>query len=134
MGGDYASGGLADKKIKSTFGKLFVSRLSEPRHPSRLLVFASARYDDEVGLPTGWSSVEGHHRVDPPYLMDLVWKPGYNLDGPASDYGHISLRHSLEAVIAFFDGHTGTLDEVEIRDMRHWSDQATHPDWTVSEP
>ena len=28
-------------------------------------------------------------------------------------------------------GHTGTLDETEIQDMRHWADQATSPTWVM---
>ena len=135
VGGDYQDGGWADSTHVRLFGRVYLTRLSEAKHPPRLIVFASARYSGEDlpgPLPGGRPFIEGYHRVNPPYLMSREWKPRYDPQGKDNDFGFVSLRHHFrEAVIGFFDGHAGTLDEAQIQDMRHWADQATSPDWTI---
>ncbi len=117
------------------YGKWYVTRLSEPKHPTRLIVFASARYapSTDVGdVAAGLPLVEGHFRVLPPYFRDRVWALSYAVDGTPRDFGYVSLRHNFrEAAIGFFDGHTGLLDEGGVQDMRHWSDQAMEPQWNL---
>ncbi len=135
VGGDYQATGMAGPGLQRRFGKVHLTRLSAAKHPPRLIVFASARYigqDQPGNLPGARPLIEGYFRVDPPYLMSRKWKPRYDPQGKDNDFGFVSLRHHFrEAVIGFFDGHTGSLDEAQIQDMRHWADQATSPDWTV---
>ncbi|MCH8005635.1 MAG: prepilin-type N-terminal cleavage/methylation domain-containing protein [Planctomycetes bacterium] len=135
VGGDYQAAAMADPNMQRYFGTVHLTRLSQARHPPRLIVFASARYSGEDlpgPLPGGRPFMEGYFRVDPPYVASRKWKPRYDPQGKDLEFGHVSLRHHFrKAVIGFFDGHTGSLDEAQIQDMRHWADQATSPDWTV---
>ncbi len=118
------------------YGKWYVTRLSEPRNPTRLIVFASARYAPAAGdagdIAAGLPLVEGNFRVLPPHFRERVWELGYDVEGSPRDFGNVSLRHNFrEAAIGFFDGHTGTLNEGGLQDMRHWADQATDPRWNL---
>ena len=135
VGGDYQDSAMADPRVQRYFGTVHLTRLSQARHPPRLIVFASARYSGEDlpgPLPGGRPFIEGYFRVDPPYVASRKWEPRYDPQGKDLEFGHVSLRHHFRrAVIGFFDGHTGALDEAQIQDMRHWADQATSPDWTI---
>jgi hypothetical protein len=136
IGGDFDTDGLGSDQLQRVFGRVHLARLSEARHPARLLVFASARIDQQtlatIPLPGGREIVEGYHTIEPPYLIERVWTPRYQPDGPVESFGYVSLRHHhRRAAIGFFDGHTGTLDEGEIQDMRYWSDQADFAAWTL---
>ena len=121
------------------FGRFYLTRLSEAKRPARLIVFASARINgpNSQAVPGSPGVVEGFHRVWPPYIQERKWRDQYRPnclwpDCKALHFGFVSLRHHFrKAVIGFFDGHTGSLDEAQIQDMRHWADQATSPDWTV---
>ena len=120
-----------DETYEALYGKYYLTRLSQSKHPARLIVFGSARFTGE-GVPGGGSVVEGYHRLEPPYLLERDWQDNYSPDAEAADFGYVSLRHHFrEAAIGFLDGHAGTLSEGSIQDMRHWADQATRPDWTL---
>jgi type II secretory pathway pseudopilin PulG len=136
VGGDFDTDGLGSDQLQRVFGRVHLARLSEARHPARLLVFASARVDQQtlatIPLPGGREIVQGYHTIEPPYLIERVWTPRYQPDGPVGSFGYVSLRHHhRRAAIGFFDGHTGTLDEGQIQDMRYWSDQADFAAWTL---
>jgi prepilin-type N-terminal cleavage/methylation domain-containing protein len=124
--------------IVATFGRFYVTRLSEVRHPARLLVFASARINGTLAAEAypGARLVEGFYRLKPPALTQKDWAEHYDpaCQDPcqASHYGYVSLRlHGRRAAAGFLDGSAGLLDQGTIRDMRHWSDQADRPDWTL---
>lgn len=138
VGGDTGYG-LDDPQYEQLFGRFYLTRLSHARRPADLIVFASARINGETAQSVFGSTapVEGFHRVYPPYRTSREWAERYDVncgwpDCKAADFGFVSLRHHFrEAAIGFFDGHTGTLDEGQIQDMRHWADQATRPDWVL---
>jgi prepilin-type N-terminal cleavage/methylation domain-containing protein/prepilin-type processing-associated H-X9-DG protein len=88
-----------------------VSRLGEPRTPSQLMVFVSARYN--VG-----ATHEGHHEVLQP-------APGarFRQTDPADVFGYVHPRFRGRAVVAFFDGHADMLDESELTQSKYWKNQ-----------
>jgi type II secretory pathway pseudopilin PulG len=123
--------------------RYFVSRISQVRHPERLIVFATARSDsiplmisNEEGQGTmAGISGDGYYRVVSPFQTEMDggprWTERFHRAHPPRDYGYLSFRHHHEALVAFFDGRVGTLDEFQIRDMRYWSNWATHEDWVM---
>lgn len=134
--GDYQPEAFSHHDYEYFYGKWYATRHSDVKHPTRLIVFASARYapaSAEIGnVAAGLPLVEGFYRVLPPSFRERVWSASYAADGPPGDFGNVSLRHHFrQAAIGFFDGHTGLLDEGGLQDMRHWADQATEPQWTI---
>ncbi len=137
VGGDTATGAY-DQNYLNVLGKFYVTRLSQVKHAAALIVFGSARTNGlaaSFAYP-GAKVVEGYFRLEPPAFLDREWAAKYDVDciEPclAVDFGNVSLRHGFrEAAIGFFDGHTGTLNESTIQDMRHWADQADRPDWVL---
>ncbi len=137
VGGDTQTGAYQQNYL-NLLGKFYVTRLSEVKHAAKLIVFGSARINGETASSAypGATMVEGYFRLKPPTFTDRDWAANYDVDCPAPcmtvHFGHVSLRHGFrEAAIGFFDGHTGTLNESTIQDMRHWSDQADRPDWVL---
>ena len=127
-----------DDNYLPLLGKFYVTRLSEVKHATQLIVFGSARINGQTASAAspGATLVEGYFRLVPPAFTDRDWTANYDVDCPEPcltvDFGNVSLRHGFrEAAIGFFDGHTGTLNESTIQDMRHWSDQADRPDWVL---
>jgi prepilin-type N-terminal cleavage/methylation domain-containing protein/prepilin-type processing-associated H-X9-DG protein len=127
-----------DAYVLAHFGKFYATRLSEVKHPTRLIVFASARINGTIAADAypGARMVEGFFRLKPPCFMQRDWKPQYDpvCQDPCAtaDFGNVSLRHQgRQAAVGFFDGSAATLDEGTIQDMRHWSDQADQPDWKL---
>lgn len=123
------------KDFKAIFGRPFITRMDEPRRPTELITFASARMQEynilpEVGRP------EGFFRVDSPFFTKALgkqWQDTYDAqaDLPGANSGYVSLRYSGRAVTAMFDGHAQTMKWEELNDMRHWADQATSADWAL---
>ena len=135
VGGDTSDEGLAGPPYDSFYGTFYITRLSQPRHPAELMVFTSARSNGTQVYPVGNlpDLIEGYFKVTPPYLTgDRLWADRYEPNGLASDFGFVSLRDSRHAVMGFFDGHTGQLDEGEIQNMKWWADEATGPDWRLT--
>ncbi len=137
VGGDTATGAY-DQDYETILGKFYVTRLSEVKHATRLIVFGSARINGPAAsfAYPGAKVVEGYFRLKPPAFTERIWADQYEAEclAPCNtvDFGHVSLRHGFrEAAIGFFDGHTGTLNESTIQDMRHWADQADRPDWVL---
>jgi prepilin-type N-terminal cleavage/methylation domain-containing protein/prepilin-type processing-associated H-X9-DG protein len=105
-----------------------IRRINEPGRPSDLIVFASARAT-EVDLAT--KQVEGYFEVRPPISERFIASES------AFKFGFVHPRYKGKAVIGFFDGHAGTLDERELTDMQHWCDEAARngdPDWEYTPP
>ena len=140
VGGETDDPGSLDSVFQSVFGQIFVSRLSQSKHPVDLIVFASARCNPIAeGGDAGesWPEIlEGFHRVNPPYLVfeESVWDvERYDPHGAPTDFGHISMRDGFTCRIGFFDGHTDTLDEGRIKNMKYWADQATDANWRLEQ-
>ncbi len=141
VGGDTDKFAYQPQYLEPVFGgEFYVTRLSQVKRPTELIVFASARVNGLTAESAyaGARLVEGYFKVMPPYFREREWVDRYVEDCPwpecrAVDSGFISLRHQFRsAAIGFFDGHAGTLDNAQILDMRHWADQADQPQWTVS--
>jgi type II secretory pathway pseudopilin PulG len=111
-----------------------VTRLSQPKHPESLIVFATARTN---AAQDGSGTIEeGFFRVDSPYLVGPAAKwtaPEYDPEQPAA-YGNLSTRHGDEVVFSTVDGGVESLQVERLRDMRMWSDAATGPAWYFGAP
>jgi prepilin-type N-terminal cleavage/methylation domain-containing protein len=119
VGGHYGSGSPLPptQRMISSFGKFFVSNAGEVDSPSNLIVFASARKDEES---------PGYFEVRPPRLTGPVWESkAYDPKQPGPSHGFVDFRHDGKAVIATFDGGAKLATEDELRDMRMWSNQAS---------
>ncbi len=134
MGGDSSSAGLGfNSALESLYGKIPLTRLSQAKRPADLIVFGSARTNApyEPGAPP---VIEGYFRITPPRMPGANWAQSWDPAAPASDWGSVSMRlDKRRAAFAFLDGHVGTLDDGEVRDMRRWSDRATGPDWVLGQ-
>ncbi len=138
VGGDTDTFYAYNPGVLTAFGKFYVTRISEVKHPSRLIVFASARTNGMLAADAypGARMVEGCYRLEPPLFTNRLWAPQYDpvCQDPCetAHFGNVSLRlQGRQAAIGFCDGSAGTLDEGTIQDMRHWADQADGPDWKL---
>jgi len=126
VGGDENELGF-DALQTQIYGRFYVSRTSEVVHPSRLMVFCSARGVDPQSYA---GTVEGYFRVRSPCLIseEHRWSPEWSASADPSEHGQVSLRYSGSAVCAFVDAHVEALAEPSLRDMRHWSNRAEKHD------
>jgi prepilin-type N-terminal cleavage/methylation domain-containing protein len=102
-----------------------VTRASEVRRPSDLMMFVSAR-----------SAVSGHNangyfQVTPPYLTARKWAAGWSPSLPPGQWGFVAPRYEGRAVTAMMDGHVQTMNQNELQDMRHWANTADRPDFVL---
>jgi len=132
VGGDSRPEGLGfNPAFEQIYGRIAVTRLSQARRPSDLIVFGSARTNVPFG-PNAPPVIEGYFRLESPYLTSRQWAASWSPELTAKQWGFVSMRNAkASAAIGFLDGRTGLLDEQEIQDMRHWSDRADAPDWTL---
>jgi prepilin-type N-terminal cleavage/methylation domain-containing protein len=118
----------------SPYGRFWVARIDEPHHPDRLIVFASARCEEQPAIPS-LGRPEGFFRLEPPNFTARNWQANYdpNAAFPGLNSGFVSLRYAGKGVTACFDGHAATLDWTALQDMTRWSDRATRPDWRLGQ-
>ncbi|MBL8963748.1 MAG: prepilin-type N-terminal cleavage/methylation domain-containing protein [Phycisphaeraceae bacterium] len=121
--------------FRKVFGRPYVTRADEPRRPTSLLTFVSARSQAHSALPA-LTSPEGFFRVESPWFTAALgrkWDVSYDPVAPlpGANSGFVSLRRAGDAVAAMFDGHARTMGWQDLNDMRHWADQATGPDWAL---
>jgi prepilin-type N-terminal cleavage/methylation domain-containing protein len=105
-----------------------VARAGQIAQPSGLITFASAR------SRPGTRDEPGYYSVWPPYLKSRQWAEAYSDASSPDKFGYVHPRWRGRAVTAMTDGHVQTLDERELQDMRHWSNEAARrndPNWTV---
>lgn len=108
------------------FGSFCVLRTSDARQPDNLLVFSSARGPFEGKV------VNGFYLVKSPYFMARRWSQSFlGADGPEA-WGHVHPRFSRRAVTGMMDGHVEAMNERQLQDMQHWSNQADRPDWSLT--
>jgi prepilin-type N-terminal cleavage/methylation domain-containing protein len=111
----------------AAFGTSWLAtRVSQIRRPSELIAFASAR-----SRPAGTRDEFGYFVVHPPGIVSRQWDADFSLQRPPEKFGYVHPRWNGRALVAMTDGHTEALKESELQDMRHWSDAADRPDWTV---
>lgn len=133
--------------------KWYVTHMYEIFHPTRLLVWGSARGVD-IGTTGGWGTtnygrnpaplaagrriVPGFWEIVPPrsgYPTNsdtITWVASNKFDPTADpkNWGFVDPRHSGRAVTAMADGHVEMLSLEQLRDMRRWANHANRPDWT----
>lgn len=141
IGGSDASGAFSKKTIEA-IGTPFITRIDEPRRPSRLMMFASARGDAQAALP-GMGILQGYFSITPPWWTTKIWADAY-VENPVDpknpqsatyierNSGFVSLRYAGRAVASAMDGHAEMLGWTEMNDMTRWADKATASDWRVS--
>ena len=103
-----------------------VTRTSQIKRPSELLVFASAR-----SRPGGTHDEHGYFVVHPPYIRTRQWEENFDRSSPPEQFGYVHPRWCGRAVAAMTDGHVETLKEMELQDMRRWCNIADRADWTL---
>ena len=120
---------------RRVFGDFHVSKMYQPRSPSTLMAFASAR-STAGGFLSGYGPVQGGYVVLPPYAYETTgrkWGDSYDehADVPLNNTGNVALRYSGKGAAAMLDGHVEQLGWDEFNDMRLWADQATSAEWTI---
>lgn len=130
VGGYYHSAGPLDASkaiLIKTYGKFFVSNLSEVNDPGKLIVFASARANKDMG---------GYYEVRSPNLTEKVWSgEKFDPENPGASHGFVDFRWDGKAAVAMLGGNVEMLDEDQLRDMRRWSNQASvanEPDYVIA--
>lgn len=131
VGGDYGFGSdlRPTEENFARFGKFVVTRLGEIHSPGKLIVFASARYNDST-----IGRVEGYNAVRSPFFQSRRWPTHFNEKSNWWDYGAVDPRFNGKAVAAMADGHVELLTFEQLQDMRRWSNQAAqenNPNWTL---
>ena len=142
VGGKGEPGVSFTAQAAQRWGRYFTTRIDEPRDPSGLLVFASARGVD----PDGGKAVAGFHMIDSPRFNNLRWAAGngpYRSANLPSATGGVDFRWAGnstgangKAAISWLDGHATVSGIEELRDMRKWADKASTtanagPDWQL---
>jgi len=122
-----------DQSFRRVFGRVYVERLDEPRRPSVLMAFVSARTEPQSAVPF-LGRPEGFFRVEPPRFaasQGRQWESSYDKVAayPGLNSGFVSLRYGGKAVATHLDGHAAMLGWDELGDMQRWADQADGADW-----
>lgn len=123
-----------------------VRRVDQVDSPSRLIIFATARTLDEDKGPfmnspgAVFPTVDGHHLVSPPRFVNMRnhyddVSVGWEIKKNADLFGNLDLRHNKTSLTVMFDGSVSRMGlkvgtREGLRDMRHWRNEATTPDWT----
>ncbi len=146
VGGDYRT---TSSPLLDQF-RWYARYISDVRHPSRQLVFASARgpigsESDAFNLCLGGmnpNKLEGYYEIKSPYFpsSSSTWRWALGADGSpttalsadSTDQGYLSARHSGKVLTGQLDGSIELLTLEELADMRRWSTNATAPDWVPS--
>jgi len=121
VGGDYGDTSELPPTAAAVqrYGMFCVQRYADAAAPSKLIVFASARYN-----VVGATASQGYYQLKSPNLINRRWAQKFSASDPAVSFGYVDLRYSGRAVTAMLDGHVELLDETQIQDMRRWSNQA----------
>lgn len=120
---------------QSVYGRFYVTRLSEARRPDMLLSFCSARGTDPLNYTDNVAVTEGYFEVRSPIWRaadGVLWPETFDAGRDPADFGFVSPRYNGEAVTAFVDGHVDGLSLRELRDMRHWANQADSEEYGLA--
>ena len=125
-----------DSNYDNMYGNIVVRRLDQCTRPSQVMVFGSARAEEQPLLP-GFGKPQGYFRIDPPYLFagqPRRWDASYDKDAafPGLNSGFVALRKTNRAVAAYFDGHVDTAGYEKLSDMRMWCDSADSATWGIA--
>lgn len=122
--------------FQRVFGRMQLRSLEDARNPSKLMVFASARCEEQPGMSM-FGRPEGYFQALPPRITNstgMRWDAAYNANAtfPGTNSGFVSLRHGGKAVTSRVDGHADLVGWTELNDMRMWADKADSPTWSAS--
>lgn len=132
VGGDFGSGSDLRPTAENlaAYGNFAVMRMAEIHSPSRLIIFASARFQD----PSVGGQTEGYNAVKSPYFQGRRWPSAYDEKRPYWEFGNVHFRFRDKAVCAMADGHIELLTYDDMLDMTRWSNQAAqenNPEWSL---
>ena len=127
---------LFQKKYGSQFVMTTVERAARP---SGVLMFCSARCEQQSSTVPELGKPEGFFRVEPPIFVASAgrrWEATYdaNSDTPGTNSGFVSLRYAGRAIAAMCDTHVEVPDWARLNDMRMWADGATDANWGIAPP
>jgi len=125
IGGNQSEFPAADANAKFGGGTV-ITKISEARQPSDLMVFISAR-----SAVTG-NNAQGYYQVTPPFLKTRQWAANYSPSLMPSQWGYVAPRFNNRAVAALLDGHVETFSLQQMQDMRHWCNTADRPDFVLT--
>jgi len=128
MSGTTGQGLKPISEHEEIFGTFCVTRINQAASPSTLITFASSQHRDQG------RNLPGFHKITSPRFTQSRWSQTWDAEAPPSDFGFVDLRWNNKAVTVMLDGSVRLMDESELRDMRHWSNQAAQtndPDWTL---
>jgi prepilin-type N-terminal cleavage/methylation domain-containing protein len=139
MGGDARTTALPALESKRLYGKF----LSDIPHPSKQLVFASAKAPLEADNGSDGIALlsEGYFEIKSPYFPSNseTWRwntvdgePSTMPTSNSADHGNLSARHNGNVLSGQLDGSTEFLSLKDLADMRRWAPQANTIDWTPS--
>ena len=146
VGGDYRT---PSSPLLDQF-RWYARYLSDIKHPSRQLLFASARgpagsESDEFNICLGGmnpNKLEGYYEIKSPYFpssgsswrwaTDEGGSPTTALSTDSADQGYLSARHRGKVLSGQLDGSIELLTLEALADMRRWSTNADAPDWVPS--
>ncbi|MEO8427311.1 MAG: prepilin-type N-terminal cleavage/methylation domain-containing protein [Verrucomicrobiota bacterium] len=106
-------------------GGTVITKMSDARHPSELLVFISAR------SAVAGNNAQGYYQVTPPYLKSRQWAANFSPSLSPHQWGFVAPRFSRRAVAAMLDGHVANFGLQEMQDMRHWCNTADRSDFIL---
>lgn len=106
-------------------GGTVVTRVSEVRRPSDLMMFVSAR------SATSGLEANGYYQVTPPWLTTRKWAANWTPSTPPSQWGFVAPRYDGRAVAGMIDGHAQVMNTRELQDMQHWANTADRPDFVL---
>lgn len=120
-----------DLKVPVENHKGYLTKITQSRNTSRLIVFVSARAADP--------RMHGNYTVRSPHYRMRSWptpttwpdRP-YEESDEAHVWGYVHPRWNGRAIVACLDGHAEALTVDELRDMTRWSEPAARsgdPNW-----
>jgi prepilin-type N-terminal cleavage/methylation domain-containing protein len=124
IGGNQSEFPAADANVKFGGGTV-ITKVSEARQPSDLMVFISAR-----SAVTG-NNAQGYYQVTPPYLKTRQWSANYSASLSPNQWGFVAPRFNNRAVAALLDGHAENFTLQQMQDMRHWCNTADRADFVL---
>lgn len=125
IGGNQSEFPAADANARFGSGTV-ITKISEARRPSDLMVFISAR------SAVSGNNAQGYYQVTPPYLKTRQWAANYSPSLTPSQWGYVAPRLNNRAVAALLDGHVESFTLQQMQDMRHWCNSADRADWTLT--
>ncbi|HTD65949.1 MAG TPA: type II secretion system protein [Candidatus Limnocylindria bacterium] len=127
IGGNKSTGYLPDQ-VNPKFGAgTIVTKLSEARQPSDLMVFISAR-SAVLG-----NNADGYFEVRPPFEKTRKWAATYAASMDPARWGFVAPRFDNRSVAALLDGHVEMFGLQEMQDMRHWCNTADRSDFVLQQ-